>query len=602
MQRSRCGSTQAKLADYEVGDMSDADWFTLARHWKEREPDERFAREIERLVSEGDAESLRKYFSSNLSFGTAGLRGKVGWGSGSMNEANVARASWALGQYLLFSRFANKTQPSVVIGFDARHQSRGYALLCAEILLGMGCRVVLSDGPVPTPLIAFLARDQGHQAAVVVTASHNPRGDNGFKVYDELGVQIISPWDVEIGCRMRAFPPWTSIERTREGVQTVSVSDESRYLDYVEGLARAVVPCLRRSGGKIGYSPLHGVAGSWVESALQRACPGVELVMVPEQAQPDGSFPTTPFPNPEEPGALDRLIALGRAHSCDLLLANDPDGDRLAAALKEGDSYLRLSGDALGLLFADACLSATNKKRPVLVSSIVSSPALDALAQTRDAQVVRTLTGFKWLCRAAIEHEDFVFAYEEALGYCFASPTKTSRGVMDKDGVAAATIVSRLLLASREVDLLERLRQLYSSLGLFGSFGRNRRFVANEKLSAMDAMDEHMKQLRLVGPRLASGWRLAQVDDYEEGAARRPSYLGRQNLLHFQLEPKDPASGKVRDAQVLVRPSGTEPKLKAYVHLRCNFDANRLLSRQLEELEPIADELSSGFLSLASHP
>lgn len=573
-----------------------ARWATVVEDWCLREPDAAFVAELRRALDAGDLLKLERYLGGALQFGTAGLRGPVGWGSDHMNEAVVIRASWGLGRFLLGQDPGADACRRVVVGFDARPESASFARLCAEVLSGLGIFVSLSERPVPTPLVAYLVRALRAGSGVVITASHNPRGDNGFKVYDEQGIQIVSPWDSEIAAFMGQSPPLDLVVRSSERVEPIQELDCEAYLEQVASTARSIVPEVRAEHQRIAYTPLHGVGRAWVEAAFRAALPQAELRVVAEQAEPDGDFPTTPFPNPEEKGTLDLLLRTSLEADCELAMANDPDADRMAACLRDEEGhFFQLSGDALGLLFADACLRTTHFSSPVLVSTIVSSPALDALAKAREASVVRTLTGFKWICRAAMSAPQFVFAYEEAIGYCFAAPPGKV-GVLDKDGVCAAVVLGRMLAASGTGrELFDRLRDLYREIGLFGSFGRSQRFAMGER-PAQEEMERCMAQLRLKGPTLGDDWKIEAFEDFSRDAERRPTYLGHQDLLCFDLARPGGGAFEPTSARILVRPSGTEPKVKLYVHLRGDWQDGQSLPFQFQRLEQYVEPLRSAFL------
>lgn len=569
-------------------------WRSIVDHWCEREPDAAFVGELRRLIAEADVKRLDGYLGHALEFGTAGLRGPVGWGSACMNEAMVLRVSWALGKFLQDRTSAGAAGLLVVVGFDARPESANFAQVCAEILSGLGIKVSLADQPVPTPLVAYLVRHMQAQAGVVVTASHNPRGDNGFKVYDDQGIQIVAPWDSGIAQRMTQFPPLNETTRHTEHVECITPQHAEDYLSQIHQTSTLAVTGLCEGKWRVAYSALHGVGCSWIERSFRRHLPNAELCLVEGQARPDGTFPTTPFPNPEESGTLDRLLHTAQQHDCDLALANDPDADRLAVCLRdETGAFFPLGGDALGLLFADACLRSTQHERPVLVSTVVSSPALDALAARHNALVRRTLTGFKWICRAALDTPQFVFAYEEALGYCFAAGPGQP-GVLDKDGLCAATVMGRMLAAAgSSAVLLKRLHDLYAELGLYGSFGQSMRFDAGD--APQEQMAGLMQRLRCHGPALNAAWSIAHYEDFMLNADRRPSYLGEQDLLSFDLVRREQGQPGPRTARILVRPSGTEPKLKLYVHLQTEWDDTLGYQLQLRRLQGHVAELGQAF-------
>ncbi len=385
---------------------------------------------------------------------------------------------------------------------------------------------------------------------MVVTASHNPREDNGIKVYDDEGVQIVAPWDTEIAGALGRAPRYVQMARHPSAVRMLP---ESALAAYFEQLSAQVTwgsePSMR-----VAYTPLHGVGFEFVSRAFEGT--PVALHPVREQSAPDGTFPTVRFPNPEEPGVLDLLVAKARSADCEIALANDPDADRLAVALPFDGTWEMLSGDDVGLLLADAIVSEHSKASTSCVScvsSIVSSPGLEALVERHGARVLRTLTGFKWLCRAALSDPACVFGYEEALGYFFRG-RKDNPAPLDKDGIAGALHLCALL--HREGTgraLLDRLERIYRRMGLWVSVGVSVRFP--DRFAEQGARDA-MTVLRNEPPRQLQG---AIITDYLQGAEKRPFYLGAQDLLCFDVEG---------DMRVLVRPSGTEPKLKLYLHLR----------------------------------
>lgn len=510
-----------------------------------------------------------------LTFGTAGIRGPVGPGPGKMNAELVERFARALGAFLWAKhpRGEEEEPSNVVIGFDARETSEPFATLISEVLSGMGFRTWVSEIPVPTPLLAFAVRRLDALAGVVVTASHNPKEDNGIKVYDERGAQISAPWDTEIAELMRDGGPRSASDETsargrREQAKRPlpqAVFDD--YFSYLERLGEETVPrTWARSAAPpytLAYTPLHGVGLEFVTRALLRE--NVELTSVASQAHPDGGFPTVPFPNPEEPGALDALLRTADQSGARVAFANDPDADRFSLCLPLESSareLVRLDGDAVGLLFAEAALSAHGLGATV-ISTVVSSPQLEHLASRRGANVVRTLTGFKWMADAATHARKFAFAYEEALGYCFALPSGEVP-VLDKDGVAAAVVLSRLLQKYGGAEgLVCHLMDLYLEVGQWGSFGFSHRFAAE---GAMREMAAAMNAQRTHRPVALGGLSVIGVRDYLSDAER--GGLPPQDLLELELLAEEArSSGEPVSGRVMIRPSGTEPKVKVYVHL-----------------------------------
>jgi phosphomannomutase len=563
----------------------------LATEWAQGDVEPAMASALTAAIERGDMEEIRLACARPLEFGTAGLRGEVGPGPARMNLSTIARVSFAVGEFLCER---SSESPRVVVGFDARLDSLRFARHSAEILAGCGAEVLLAARALPTPVVAYATRKLKANAGIVITASHNPRADNGFKVFDDQGVQIVLPWDGQIAERMARAPQARGMIRDVDRVRELPPHVEADYFRDAARTAEAHVP--ERSPSRLvglAYSPLHGV-GLWaVVRALHAMGQEVDLRTVPLQSAPDGTFPTVPFPNPEEPGVLDLLLEEARKSNLDCAAANDPDADRLAVCLPLGSSRLvRLSGDALGLLFADACLDASSYERPVVVSTVVSSPALESLVEERGGELIRTLTGFKWICHAAVEREQFVFAYEEALGYCFAAPDG-SVAAMDKDGVLALLVFTRLLAAAGSgAGLAERLLGIYRRFGLWGSFGYSRRWKGIEAASAMAGV---LTRLRSDLPTALAGLAVVGSTDFLQGAHERPWYQGEQDLLQLELKRGKDDGGTVRRGRVLVRPSGTEPKLKVYVHLCSDFDQqDDYLSLQAEQIrlaEQIADEL-----------
>ncbi len=574
-----------------------------ARLWLSGDPDELTRSEIEALVMADDEAGLRAHFEPPLAFGTAGLRGAVGAGPARMNRAVVRKVAWALGQFLKEMGLAARV---VVVGFDARPSSRRFAEDTCAVLSAQGIAVRAFAQPVPTPFVAYACRALHAAAGVVVTASHNPREDNGYKVYDDRGVQIVAPWDERIASLMDEAPKANEIPESdalRE-VVPASLIDE-----YFEELSRFEAPKDAARGVsetprqplRVAYTPLHGV-GLWpLRRAL--ASSGVELCVVESQAEPDGTFPTTPFPNPEEPGTLDLLRELAERESCDLALANDPDADRLAVCVPHGGpssgdrglesrEFRMLSGDEVGVLFADFLLerlpsTAARDFTPVIAASIVSSPLIEAVAGAAGARVARTLTGFKWLCRVpeyVTPHERFVFAFEEALGYAVAPDL-----VRDKDGIfaARAMVTYAQELAHRGSSLLARLHELFVLHGLWVSSPRSVRLSGG---GAGLQMQSAMQLLRRSPPTALAGLPVTEVVDYATGADERPPYLGAQELLVVELGSR---------GRVLVRPSGTEPKLKLYVHLRTSVRSEGDIAPGRADLHALGAEVANQLIAEA---
>ncbi|MDG2111178.1 MAG: phospho-sugar mutase [Actinomycetota bacterium] len=473
-----------------------------------------------------------------LRFGTAGLRGRMGPGPGQMNRVVVRVAARALGRELVASRLADR---GVIVGHDARPHSDEYALDSARVLRALGIPCALIDGPVPTPVLAREALARGVGAAVMATASHNPRGDNGYKVYWSDGAQIRSPIDARIEARMD-FTELPSDDDLVPAGDVEMVPPAQAIADYVDSVITS-----RADAGpspRVVYTPLCGVGADSIDLAFAAA--GLEAVVhVPAEREPDGQFPGLPFPNPEEPGTLDRSIEMAEHEGLDVVLANDPDADRLGVAIREGDTWWTLTGDEIGTLLCDHRIRTTDGGDRVVASSIVSGGMVPALCEARGVRHVTTLTGFKWIMRPAIDEPDatWIFGYEEALGF------SVSDRVRDKDGISAAVDFA-LLLA--DLDLLgsgprERLEQLSQEIGTF----------TNDQVSIRGngaQLDEGLEQFRLTPPETVGGHAVVSVDDW----LSKPD-PHQTNLLILGL-----AGG----GRVAIRPSGTEAKIKMYLEWR----------------------------------
>ncbi|HWO13456.1 MAG TPA: phospho-sugar mutase [Polyangiaceae bacterium] len=523
-----------------------------------------------------------------LTFGTAGLRAVEGPGPGCMNLAVVIRAARGLADWLERAEPDARVLP-VVVGYDARTNSRRYAELVIRVLVAARLHVRYFDEPVPTPLVAFAARAYGAQAAVCITASHNPPEYAGLKVYAGNAVQIVQPVDLEIARAIDRVGPAKDVPLGPELAAAPAVSDpdapraqviptemSERYLAELMALRSSPTTA---SELRIVYTPLHGVGGACTLEVLRRAGYS-EVFPVQEQLAPDASFPTVRFPNPEEPGALDLALAEAAKAHADLVLAHDPDADRLAVCVPDASGEWRaLSGNQVGVLLADYVLRRAGPgPKPFVVSSVVSSPMLSSIAQANGAEGIRTLTGFKWMLNAALELERergwrFVYAYEEALGYCVRGP------VRDKDGIGAGLLFADLVKDARSLgrsvdDLLE---ELYTAHGLWVSS------LVTVSFQELREAEARLLRLRQAPPTSLAGQGTARVTDYALNASERPWYLGEANLLEL-------AFGE--HARVLVRPSGTEPKLKIYADFRQAYEPSRTLREQTAEAKQKADELS----------
>jgi len=506
-----------------------------ARSWQSQDPDAETKAELEALILAGDEQGLALRFGGRLGFGTAGLRGELGAGPNRMNRVLVAQAAVGIARYLK----ANFDDPSCVIGFDARKNSDVFAKDSAEILVGLGVRAYLYDSLVATPMVAFGVRELGCSAGIMVTASHNPPADNGYKVFDFTGSQIIPPMDALIASEIDKFAENESVSDLVRSSDYSSVP-ASISVDYLQGVSGLMNRHSDRKSLKIVYSAMHGVGAEFIEKIFDLA--GMNpLIPVESQHKPDGTFPTVAFPNPEEPGAMDKSIETAKANGADLVLANDPDADRLCVAYKDSTgNYIQLSGDDLGLLLAEE-LAGRAKREGVsgtLACSIVSSSAIEKVAEHYGLDFAQTLTGFKWVGRVP----NLVFGYEEALGYCV-----DSKRVKDKDGLSAALVVADIAttLAASGYTIGDQLEKLGARDGYF----------------ATDQISIRVKDLSII-ENLMKKLRATPIQELDGQTVVFTDYLnGWGNLPGTDAIQLDLADGR----RVIVRPSGTEPKLKCYL-------------------------------------
>jgi phosphomannomutase len=529
-----------------------------AAGWAEGDPDPVTRAALTDLISARDLPGLERAMGAPLTFGTAGIRGEVGPGCARMNRATVIRTTRGLADYLIDIHHGVPTAP-VVVGFDARPDSRAFAEDTAGVLAAAGLAVRFFPEVTPTPIVAFSAKHLGAPAAVVITASHNPPADNGYKVYAGNAAQIIPPTDTEIAERIAQVGPAAQVPRINS-VFSGSSELVGPMPDDIVDIYRLEVdearPNPQVSNLKIVYTPLHGVGGA----VLTRMCTMAQhigLIPVEEQYTPDGTFPTVRFPNPEEPGALDLALSTAREEGADMVLANDPDADRLAAALPDAGNWRLLSGNELGALLGDYVLRYwRHEERPIVVNSIVSSPMMARIAARRGAVHQTTLTGFKWIINAGLAMEArgdgrFAFGYEEALGY------SVGRTVRDKDGISAAIVMADLAAeeAAAGRTVIDRLHDLWDEVGLWVSAQHSIVRTGSEGTKALlDAVD----RLGANPPTQVLGVPVSKVTDYRLGEEARPPWLGAQDLIELTLGDM---------GRVLARPSGTEPKLKIYVDL-----------------------------------
>ncbi|WP_448809321.1 phospho-sugar mutase [Agromyces bauzanensis] len=528
----------------------DAERVAIAEAWIAQDPDPETRAELAAIVEaarEGDAAAsadLADRFDTRLAFGTAGLRGEIAAGPNRMNRVLVSQAAAGLAGYLLEHAEPGAT-PSVVIGYDGRKNSAVFARDSAAIMAGAGVRAVLLPHMLPTPVLAFAVRHLGTSAGVMVTASHNPPNDNGYKVYlggAHHGSQIVAPADAEIAAHILRVAESTTVPELARG--DFETAPESVIDEYVRQTALVADPPAAQP--RVVYTAMHGVG--WETAARVLAVAGFDApVVVADQISPDPAFPTVAFPNPEEPGAMDLSFARARQAGAELVIANDPDADRLAIAIPDHASpegYRRLTGNEVGLLLgwraARRVMAAPGAGlHGTLACSIVSSPGLEAVARVHGLDFQATLTGFKWISRAP----DLVFGFEEALGYLVNPET-----VRDKDGISAALAFLSLAaeLKARGTSVADHLDEFVERFGCFASA------QISLRVTDLSRIGEIMASLRARPPAEIDGIRVERIEDLTHGFGALPP----SDVLRIVLEG---------GGRVMVRPSGTEPKLKVYI-------------------------------------
>ena len=566
--------------------------------WSAADPDETTRAELQRLLAAEDFAELEDRFAGALQFGTAGLRGVVGAGPNRMNRAVVRRATAGLAAHLL-ATVPDAVRRGVVVARDGRRMSKEFAEDTAAVLAACGIPALVRDGFTPTPLCAFLVERLGASAGVMVTASHNPPEYNGYKLYWGNGAQIVPPQDTAIAEAISRVGPARDIPladlpdaRARGLVRDVGPELDRAYL---EGVLR-----LRLHPGEgtdlcIVYTPMHGVGGLLALEALRRA--GFSRVhVVAEQLEPDPSFPTVRFPNPEEPGAMDLSRALAERTRADLVLANDPDADRLAVLTRSASGELRaLTGNEVGVLLGHYLLTqGPRRERPLVMTTIVSSTQLGAMAHRLGALYDETLTGFKWIAnrameRAARDGAQLVFAYEEALGYTVGTL------VRDKDGIGSAVVMADLAgwTRARGTTVLGYLEEIQREFGVYVS--RQRSFTL-PGASGAGTIAGVMDAFRRDPPTRVGTRAVETVKDYQ---ARTRTTHGRSEPL--SLPPSNVlAYGLEGGGQVTLRPSGTEPKIKYYFELPERLSPGEEVETARRRGEQRLEELARDFLELAT--
>lgn len=527
-----------------------------ARLWLDQDPDEETRAELQQLLDADDTAALEDRFAERLQFGTAGLRGELGAGPNRMNRVIVAQAAAGLAAYLK----QHEDDPSVVVGYDARYNSERFARDTAEVMQGLGVRAHLLPTHLPTPVLAFAIRHLVVSAGVMVTASHNPPRDNGYKVYLGDSSQIVPPADADISAEIDRVGRVDELPRSSD--YTVLGDDvAAAYVEACVALAqdgpRDVVAV---------YTPMHGVGRDTLLEVVDRAgFPAPHVVA--EQGDPDPAFPTVAFPNPEEPGAMDLALALAATVDADVIIANDPDADRCAVGVRDGDGHRMLSGDQVGSLLGQYMLG--RGAEGTYAASIVSSSVLGRQAEAAGRPWRQTLTGFKWLGKI----DDLAFGYEEALGYSVAPHI-----ARDKDGVSAALAVLELAasLKAEGRTLLDLLDDIAREHGLHATT------QLSVRVEDRSIISDAMTTLRTSPPESLGGLTVTSVDDLEDGYQGLPPTDG----IRIGLEG---------GARVIARPSGTEPKLKCYLEVvvEAGDDVDAARREADERLDAIKADLSS---------
>ena len=528
-------------------------------NWIADDPDPATAQELVELLARGDETTLRKYFSGFLQFGTAGLRGPIGPGPSCMNRAVVGRTAAGIASYM-----KKRGMNSVVIGRDARYGSEDYTFETAEIMSGAGMKVLILPRPLPTPVLAFATSHFKCDIGIMVTASHNPPQDNGYKVYigpvadgiNYAASQIINPTDGFIAADIAAI---SSLKSQPRGSEWTILGDEvvDEYIKRTSALAP------RPSDIKVVYTAMHGVGTETVKKVFAQA--GFHnLITVDQQCTPDPDFPTVAFPNPEEPGAIDLALAKAREVNADLVVANDPDADRCAAAINDPlVGWRMLRGDEIGIIFGE-WIARTHPKG-TFGNSIVSSSALRKICAHYGVKFQEVLTGFKWLAKI----EDLAFGYEEAIGYSVDSKT-----VNDKDGISAAIFLAQIAtdLAKSGLTLSDLLNEVWSRHGFHGTE------QISIRVSDMSSIARLLNSLRQSPPREIAGRAVKSIDDLAAPQDGLPPTDG----VRIWLDG---------DIRVIVRPSGTEAKMKCYIEV---------VTATSEESQKLLDEIRGPLKELLS--
>lgn len=524
-----------------------------AQDWLAQDPDQNTRLQLQTLIASAKTDpiacaELRDSFSADLQFGTAGLRGKLGPGPNRMNRVTVMRAAAGLGQFLINQGENGK---SIVIGYDGRHNSDVFAIDSAKVLVGMNFKVQVFSSVIPTPVLAFSVRELMASAGIMVTASHNPAQDNGYKVYLGDGRQIVSPTDKLIAEQISAVSDVRNLKLI-DGFSFVSDEVLDKYVQRTSAIITdGPVPRADIESIHCVYTAMHGVGWRTFVDVLTEA--GFSLpISVQAQQDPNPDFPTVDFPNPEEPGALDLALDLAGASSAEVIVANDPDADRLAIVIpNSAGKWVQLRGDQVGVLLGWWIIKRNSllgrKLEGTFANSIVSSTQLAAIAKSAHINFSATLTGFKWVSRVP----NLIYGYEEALGYCV-DPS----AVGDKDGISAAVMFLELIayLKGNEQSIWEVLDEIAHNHGLHDTDQISIRVTEISNVTAV------MTKLRELQPTKIGGFIIAKFEDLVLG-----EHLPATDGLIFELAP----TGDISWARIIIRPSGTEPKIKCYLEVAC---------------------------------
>jgi len=510
-----------------------SDVIHLAKSWAEHDPDSNTKNMILKLIEDNNLVELNKIFSGDLEFGTAGLRAEIGPGQSRMNRAVVIRATHGLCQYLI-KKYPNK-KPKLIVGNDARHMSDEFAVDVCQVASSLGLEVYKLPTKIPTPVLAFGVRHIKADAGVMITASHNPPLDNGYKVYDEFGAGIIPPMDKEIASLIKLAPFADEIEK----------SDNYKQIDLVEQYVERISQVISNKYGdlKVAYTPMHGVGQETFDRCMKKVGFSKSFDVL-EQTKPNPDFPTVSFPNPEEKGAMDLLLALAKSKNADIAIANDPDADRCALAVKDKGNWKVLTGDEIGYLITWWILKKAeleNKKLSgKIAASIVSSSLVPKMAKNNLLTGTTTLTGVKWMGHI----ENLIFGYEEAIGYCV-----DPEFVRDKDGVATALLLVELFsyLKSQNLEATDILNEIYEDYGVHVTKQVSFRFDSVEKAKEITI------KLTTNAPKEIDEFVIEKVEDMNNGIDNLPASSGVR--LTFN------------NGRMIIRPSGTEPKLKCYLEV-----------------------------------